>query len=276
MYLDYWQLDERPFEPAEPTSAELFVSESQEGALSKLRYAIENGRALSALAGPSGVGKTLVVERLAAKVKPSRLAHLVFPLMSGRELLAYLADRVGAPAIDSATDAPTGGIEESVRRIEHFAASLDTGSKRPLIVIDEAHLLEDTGALETLRLVTNFTAGGTPALSLLLVGQMRLLSCLARHPAIDERLAVKTLVRGFTANETADYVRHRLKQAGSTRELFEPGALERVFTHTGGVARQIDRLCDLALVVGMSDATPSITRDQVDAVQRELVCVGAD
>lgn len=272
MYLDYWQLAEKPFEPANPAAEGLFVSESQEGALSKLRYAIDNGRSIAALAGPSGVGKTLVVERLASLVKPSRLVHLVFPLMSGRDLLAYIAEGLEAPAVETST----GAIEESVRRLEKLVAASEPANARPLLVIDEAHLLEDAGALETLRLVTNFTRGATAAFTLLLVGQMRLLSCLARHPALDERLAVKTLVRGFTANETAEYVQWRLRNAGAQRNLFDADALARVFTHTGGVARQIDRLCDLALVVGMSDATPTVTKRQVDAVQRELVSVGAD
>ncbi|MEO1497964.1 MAG: AAA family ATPase [Planctomycetota bacterium] len=271
MYLDYWRLVDKPFEPI-AAAQDVFACESQDGALSKLRYAIDNGRALAALAGPSGVGKTLLVDRLAALVEPSRLVHLVFPLMSGRELLAYLAERLESPSFEP----PSGSVEESVRRIERLVDETPADAARPLVVIDEAHLLEDTGALETLRLVTNFGGGHSAAFTLLLVGQMGLLSSVARHPSLDERLSVKTLVRGFTAEETAQYVRWRLRRVGADRELFDPDALARLFTHTGGVARQIDRLCDLALVVGMSDATPTVTRGQIDAVQRELVCVGAD
>ncbi|TWT43360.1 ATPase family associated with various cellular activities (AAA) [Botrimarina hoheduenensis] len=270
MYLDYWQLSRKPFETPSAASGRFFACESQDGALLKLRYAVENGRALAALAGPSGVGKTLLVRRLAETTRPAKLVHLVFPQMSGRDLLAYLAERLGAPTASNAT----GSVEESVRRIEGLVNGTDTG--RALVVIDEAHLLEDTGALETLRLLTNFNDDGATAFTLVLVGQMRLLSCVARHAALDERLAVKTLVRGFTAAETAQYVRWRLTEAGAERELFDKGALQRLFTHTGGVARQIDRLCDLALVVGMSDQTPTLGSGQIDAVQRELVTVGAD
>lgn len=276
MYLDYWQLTERPFEPAGSTGSFYYPGESHEGALSKLQYAVLQGRAAVALAGPSGVGKTLLVQRLVEQLgeetDDTPVTHLVFPQMSSRDLLSYLAERLGAPTV---TDPPSGSIEESVRRLEALAGSNAESGKRPLVVIDEAHLLEDSGALETLRLVTNFRSGDRPAFTLLLVGQMGLLSSVSRKPTLDERLDVKSLLRGFTAEETAAYVGHRLAAAGATRELFTTEGLRHAHLLTGGYARRINRLCDLALVVGFADGRPVITPAELDAVHRELVTVGA-
>lgn len=274
MYLDHWRLAEKPFEPEPTSEAFVFPCESHEGALSKLRYAIEEGRSAAALAGPSGVGKTLVVRRLADALDPEfhPVIHLVFPQMSGRDLLAYLADRLGAPT----AEASSGSIEESVRRIEQVAAMNVDRGVQPLVVIDEAQLLEDSGGLETLRLITNFSAGAKPALSLLLVGQMGLLSSVARHPTLDERLAVKTLVRALTAEETDGYVRHRVSAAGGDAGLFRPEALRQLHALTGGVARRINRLADLALVVGFASGASQIGVDQLRSVHDELVAVGGE
>ena len=104
---------------------------------------------------------------------------------------------------------------------------------------------------------------------------MGLLSSVARKPALDERLDVKTLVRGFTAEETAAYVACRLAAAGATRELFTAEALQQLHTLTGGYARRINRLGDLALLVGFADGRPVISPAEIDAVHRELVTVGA-
>lgn len=274
MYLDYWQLAAMPFEPGDAQPAFYYPGEAHEGAHSKLLYAIRQGRAAAALAGPSGVGKTLLISRLASQLEndDTQIVHVVFPEMSSRDLLAYLAERLGAPEV---TASPTGAVEESVRRLEALAELNLKNGQRQLIVIDEAHLLEDCGALETLRLVTNFRAGGKPAFSLLLVGQMGLLSAVARKPTLDERLDVKTLLRGFTADETAAYVRHRLAAAGATRELFSEDALRQAYALTGGYARRIDRLCDLALVVGFADQRPEVGPAELESVHRELVSVGA-
>lgn len=275
MYLDYWQLAAKPFEPGDANSACYFPSEAHEGALSKLLYATSEGRAAAALAGPSGVGKTLLINRLASQLSDtvSQVLHVVFPEMSTRDLLAYLAQRLGAPEV---TEAPTGSIEESVRRLEAIAESNARTGQRQLIVIDEAHLLEDCGALETLRLITNFRAGSKPAFTLLLVGQMGLLSAVSRKPTLDERLDVKTLLRGFTAEETAAYVRYRLTVAGGERELFTVPALQKIYALSGGYARRIDRLCDLALVVGFADSKAEIGPEQLESVHRELVSVGSN
>jgi general secretion pathway protein A len=271
MYLDYWQLATKPFEPAADRAA-YFSNEVHEGALLKLRYAVENRRGAILLAGPAGVGKTMLVQLLRAELadeyKPQ--VHLVFPQMSSRDLLVYLAEQLGAPPADP----PRHTVEESVRRLEFLLSHNAQQGRHALITIDEAHLLEDCGALETLRLLLNFEVAGQPTITLLLVGQMNLVSAAARLPSLDERLAVKALVRGFTAEETAQYVAHRLEAAGAAREIFTPDAVEAMHYLARGIARQINRLGDLALVVGFADRLPRITADQIESVSEELVTLG--
>ncbi|MEO0529772.1 MAG: AAA family ATPase [Planctomycetota bacterium] len=276
MYLDYWQLAAKPFEPADAVDEFYYAGEAHEGALSKLLYSVQQGRSAAALAGPSGVGKTLIVQRLAKQLEKAvgtsiKVTHIVFPEMSSRDLLAYLTERLAAPAV---SDKPTGAIEESVRRLEALGEANAASGTRQLVVIDEAHLLEDCGALETLRLLTNFRSGSAAAFTLLLVGQMGLLSAVARKPTLDERLDVKTLLRSFTAEETKAYVRHRLATAGAARDLFTAEAIDQLFALTGGYARKIDRLGDLALVVGFANQRPEIGAAELDSVHRELVAVG--
>jgi general secretion pathway protein A len=145
--------------------------------------------------------------------------------------------------------------------------------RHAIFVIDEAHLLEDCGALETLRLLLNFEHEGRPTLTLLLVGQMGLVSSVGRLPSLEERIAVKTLVRSFTADETAGYVQHRLRAAGASREIFTPDALEALHYLSHGTPRQINRLGDLALLVGFADRLPRLAAAQIEAVSEELVTI---
>ena len=270
MYLDYWQLTSQPFEPIASRAA-LFPCESHEGALLKLRYAVENGRGAVVLAGPAGSGKTMIVHILRQElgVQLGPFVHLVFPQMSSRDLLVYLAEQLGAPP----ADAPRYTIEESVRRIEFFLQQNATLNRRAVIVVDEAHLLEDCGALETLRLLLNFETAGKPSLSLVLVGQMNLISAVGRLPSLEERVAVKSLIRSLTPEETAVYVQHRLRVAGAVRDVFTPDAVEALHYLAHGIPRQINRLGDLALLVGFADRLTQLTAQQVEAVSEELVAL---
>ncbi|MFV2070241.1 MAG: ATPase, partial [Pirellulales bacterium] len=98
MYEEFWQLNREPFGPAfEPET--YYPSESHQGALLKLRYAVESRRPAALLAGPSGSGKTMLIGQLQRQLSDafSPLVHIVFPEMTSRELLAYVADELGAP-----------------------------------------------------------------------------------------------------------------------------------------------------------------------------------
>jgi general secretion pathway protein A len=273
MYLSYWQLASKPFEPS-AADGMFFPCESHEAALLKLRYAVENRRGAVLLAGPAGVGKTMLVRRFCDDVQAaySPKVHLVFPQMSSRDLLAYLAEQLGAPA----PELPRFTMDESVRRIETLLNQNASQGQHAVIVIDEAHLLEDCGALETLRLLLNFEFDGRPALTLVLIGQMSLVSAVGRLASLDERIAVKSLVRSFTPEETGDYVRHRLRTAGATRDIFTPDAVEALHYLGHGTARQINRLADLALLVGYADSRPRLTAAEIEAVSEELVAITSD
>ncbi len=226
------------------------------------------------LAGPAGVGKTMLVQlfrnELAETFQPQ--VNVVFPQMSSRDLLVYLAEQLRAPAADP----PRHTIEESVRRLETTLRQNAEQGRHAVVVIDEAHLLEDCGALETLRLLLNFEVAGGPALTLVLIGQMNLVSAVGRLPSLEERVAVKAPVRSFTVGETAEYVRHRLAAAGAAREIFTPEAVEALHYLGHGVARQINRLADLALLVGYADELPRLTAEQIEAVSEELITIAAE
>ncbi|HUY33759.1 MAG TPA: AAA family ATPase [Pirellulales bacterium] len=272
MYETYWKLREKPFESgADPRS--YYPAEAHQGTLLKLRYAIESQRGAALLCGGFGTGKTLLVrllaEQLPAQFQP--LVHLVFPQMPAADLLAYLAAELGVAGAAGATPPVADSVGRIRRRLDETASA----GRHTVLAIDDAQLLEHGRAFEMLRLLLNFESGGRPMLTLLLVGQPNLLCVVERMPQLDERLGVKCLLRPLTLDETASYVAHRLNAAGATRTIFEPDAVETLFHLTRGVPRRINRLCDLALLIGYADEQPSIGADQIEAVAQELVVAAA-
>jgi type II secretory pathway predicted ATPase ExeA len=240
MYLDYWQLNAKPFEPG-ADSRWMYHGAAHRSALHKLRYTIENGRAAGVIAGLAGTGKTLLVEvlrqELGERFQP--FVRVVFPQMTDRDLLVYLAEQFGAPPADP----PRHTIEESLRRLDYVLGETTRRDRRAVVVVDEAHLLEDSGLLEPLRLLLNLGSIEKPPLTLLLVGQPALLPIVQRHGGLDERIDIKVLLPALSAQETAEYVVHRLSAAGATRDIFAPDALAALHLLTGGIPRRVNRLC---------------------------------
>ncbi len=275
MYEKYWQLDQRPFETSDDPRF-YYPGESHQGTLLKLRYVVENRRGGAVLAGGSGTGKTLLVRMLARQLTDAfrPVAHLVFPQMTAIELLAYLAEELAAPA---GTVGPiSAGVDQIIRRLQGFLLDNEAQGRHAVVIVDEAHLLDDGSVLEALRLLLNLTSNGKPLLTLLLVGQPRLLPIIDRMPEMEERLAIKCLLKPLTLEETISYVTHRLKAAGAKQPIFEPQALETLYQLTHGLARRINRLCDLALLIGFAEERKTISAAQLEAVSQELVSVTAD
>jgi general secretion pathway protein A len=195
--------------------------------------------------------------------------RLVFPQLTPAELLAYLAVELGGTADGQGLDRT---LLEIQRLLRHYAER----GQQPVIVIDEAHLIDDALVFQALRLLLNFQQPQSGlAFSLILSGQPELLPRLARMPQLDERITAKSLLRALSFEETVAYVSHRLAAGGVDRPVFDPAALQTLFELSGGIPRRINRLCDLGLLVGYADNSPRIAPEQLEAVHEDLCATAA-
>jgi MSHA biogenesis protein MshM len=226
--------------------------------------------------GGTGFGKTLLFDVLARELSASHgpFVSIVFPQMSAPELLAFLAVELGANPADVGDH--SGGLDRTLREIARLIAEFGRQGRHPVLCIDEAHLIEDVQVFQALRLLLNLVPHGRHELSLLFAGQRELLSSVRRVVQLEERLAVKCTLRAFSAEETTDYVSHRLQAAGASRPIFDPEAMQPLFELSGGVPRRINRICDLSLLVGFADESTSVSAEQVEAVAEELTTVVPD
>lgn len=275
MYESYWQLSSRPFEN-NADSRFFFRSETHQTTLLKLRYVVEQRKGAALLVGGSGFGKSFLVEMLAHDLAEAQgpLVSLVFPQMPAPELLAYLAIELGAE--ENTLRRESTGLDWSVRKIQHLLLHYAERGRHPLVVVDEAHLIDDPAVFQALRLLLNFQHRNQPTFTLVLVGQRDLLSSIQRLPQLDERVAVKCVLRPMSYEETLGYVTHRLQAAGAPRTLFEPAALDALFDLSGGIPRRLNNLCDLALLVGFADGLRTISVEQLEAVSEELTAAVSD
>lgn len=275
MYESYWNLNERPFENwSDPRF--YYPSEIHQTALLKVRYAVENRRAAVAICGDSGIGKSLIVDALAAQLPDpfAPVAKLAFPQLAGSELLGYVTDEL------TGTTGPNDETSRtSLRRLDDFFADNVDAGRHAVLIVDEAHLLTAPEQLETLRLLLNLQreqAQAEAAWTLVLVGHATLLSVIERNRALDERMSVKCMLSRMNSEQTAGYIQHRLQAAGcENHPIFSAEAIETLYVRSGGIPRRINRLADLALMVGYAEELEQIDAAHIDGVHQELVTIAA-
>ncbi|WP_240910885.1 ExeA family protein [Paludisphaera soli] len=260
MYEAHYGLDQRPF--GETALATAYVPlPSRDAALRRVRYGLEHGLGPALLYGGPGSGKTLAASRLAADVGAPTV-HLTFPAMPAHDLLVHLAEELaGAPV-----DAPS--MASALRKLREALADFAARKARPLLIVDEAQLIQEASVFEALRLLLNFQSGGLPELSLLLVGTGEVV--LQLPGAFQDRLAARSLLPPFTEAETAAYIRGRLASAGGVEPLFTPEALADLHRAALGVPRRLNHLADLGLLIAYAEGKPLVDPRIVSIAAREF------
>jgi type II secretory pathway predicted ATPase ExeA len=261
VYEGHFGLTRRPFVESVDPSAFLPMP-GRLALLRRLRYALEAGPAL--LFGPPGTGKTLLAHTLVGELGAPAV-HLAYPALPAGELLALLAFELGA------ADRPAPGTAAALQAVRHALAETARQGRRTLVVVDEAHLIDDPATFEALRLLLNFHTDGVPDLTLLILGAPEVL--LKLPPALADRLTARLLVGPLEVPEAAAYVLGRLAAVGATAPLFDAEALEALALAADGLPRRLNRLADLALLVAYARG-----QDRVDAacVQAAAEEVGYD
>jgi general secretion pathway protein A len=271
MYETYWGLSSRPFD-ATADSRFHYPADPQQAALLKLRYVLEHRLGAAVLAGGSGLGKTLVAQNLVRQLDERFQPRLqiVYPDLPVDAFLNYLAGELTA----TAEEAPTRDV--SLRCIEKALAENAANGKHAVLVIDEAHLLRESPVLQTLRLLLNLEHNGEPMLTLLLVAQPQLLTALDRFPEFNDRLAARCLLRRFNLEETCGYLQHRLTAAGAARVIFDDGACTAIHAASLGIPRRINRLADMALLVGYAEEHRKLSASHIEQIAEELTAVAPE
>ena len=267
MYLSFFGLNEKPF-AITPDPRYLYLSERHAEALAHLLYGINEAGGFVQLTGEVGTGKTTIVRSLLAQTpKNAEIALILNPKMTAPEFLLTICEEIGIGVPDSATES----LKDLVDILSGYLLRAHAGGRRVVVVVDEAQNLAPT-VLEQVRLLTNLETNTRKLLQIILIGQPELRELLARNELrqLAQRITGRYHLNPLTHEETAAYVRHRLRVAGATSDIFSPTALAEVYRLAVGVPRVINVVCDRALLGAYSMDRHRVTASLVRHAAAEV------
>lgn len=265
MYKDYWGLTEKPFEnTADPRF--LYFAHQHEEAFTRLSYAVNEQKGAAVLSGIFGCGKTVIAQALIGSLSKAKyeIAFIVNPQLSGVELLREIVYDLGIK--ENLPTLKTDIMHLLDERLHH---NMDDG-KNTVVIIDEAHLIEDKLIFEELRLLLNLQYKNKFLLTLILLGQPELKEKINNIKQLQQRISIKYHLSGLDQNETAKYVGHRLNIAGATRKIFEDECFIPIYEASGGIPRRINQICDMALLTGFGKASKTIDSRIINEVIEDI------
>jgi general secretion pathway protein A len=245
MYLQFFGLAEKPFSIT-PDPRYLYLSGRHADALAHLVYGINEAGGFIQLTGEVGTGKTTTIRSLLARApKSAEIALILNPRLSAKEFLRSLCEELGLGVDDSADD----DTKNLVDLLNRYLLRAHSAGRRVVLVVDEAQNLAPD-VLEQVRLLTNLETETQKLLQIILIGQPELRKLLAREDLrqIAQRITARFHLDPLSREETYAYVRHRLRVAGATTDIFTHAALRELYRVSGGVPRVINIISDRALL----------------------------
>jgi putative secretion ATPase (PEP-CTERM system associated) len=269
MYERFYDLRERPF-ALSPDPDYLYPSRVHREALDYLRYGLESHAGFVAITGEIGSGKTTLLQTLLRGLdNQTTVARIVNTMLEPRELIETIM-------IDFGLDPAGRGKPLLLRDLAQYLVDQRLAGRMVLIVIDEAQNLT-LAALEELRMLSNLETEKSKLLQIVLVGQPNLREKLAA-PELEQlrqRITVSYHLNPLDADETANYINHRLRRAALGAPIeFPRGVTDTIHYRSRGIPRIINVICDAALVFGYAEERREMDMPLIEEVLSELEATG--
>jgi general secretion pathway protein A len=264
--LDYYKLQEQPF-GVTPDSRYLYLTQTHREALNSVIYGIESGCGFVALIATPGMGKTtLLFQTLDILRDKARIVFLFQTISTPLDLLRALLSGLGVRDL-------RGTLVEMQVMLKDLLAEQYRAGKRVVLVIDEAQNLDDS-VLELVRMLSNYETARDKLIQIVLAGQPQLAENIGSPELLQlrQRISIFARLKPFTAEETSQYIAHRLRIAGyvSDMPLFTKDALALITLCSDGIPRNVNNLCFNALSLGSALRQRPIDRDIIRQVIADL------
>ena len=264
MYLSHYNLLKKPFQLTTDPKF-LWLGEKHKEALATLKYGVVDQKGFLLVTGDVGTGKTTLINALLESLEDDTyVANISNPWLNLIDFLNFIAVSFNIPQ----------KFDNKVDFIVHFSRFLKkvySENKNVLLIIDEAHSLSKE-LLENIRLLSNIELPEEKLINIFFVGQNEINQTLASQEcrALRQRIMLTYQIKPLSEVETFEYIKCRLKVAGTEVKLFSRKAIQEVYGFSQGYPRLINTICDHALLTGYARDLKKIPPDVIKECAQEL------
>ncbi len=261
MYAEFYGLKELPF-ALTPDPRFIYFTPSHTEVMANLHYGIESGKGLVVVTGEVGTGKTTILRWMMQRLDRTVLVAYIFnPRLSVPEFYQHVATLLGVQNWETKSDLLLG--------LGRALEARHSRGLRTVLIVDEAQGLSPH-VLEEIRLLSNFESDTAKQLQIVLTGQPELREVLNNPDLrqLKQRIALRCVIKPLpTIEETERYITSRLLVAGAERtHIFSSAAIEFIYRCSDGIPRNVNNLCDNALLAGFAAGETTISRELVEEV----------
>jgi general secretion pathway protein A len=261
VYAEFYGLKELPF-ALTPDPRFIYFTPSHTEVMANLHYGIESGKGLIVVTGEVGTGKTTILRWMMQRLDRTVLVAYIFnPRLSVTEFYQHVASLLDVQKWETKP--------ELLVALGQALESRHSRGLRTVLIIDEAQGLSPS-VLEEIRLLSNFESNTAKQLQIVLTGQPELRDVLNNPDLrqLKQRVALRCVIKTLpNVEETDRYITSRLLVSGAVRtDLFSPEAVDYIYRCTEGIPRNINNLCDNALLAGYAAAETTISRSIIEEV----------
>jgi len=177
--------------------------------------------------------------------------------------------------VSGGLDIESAGLTKAqlLTAIERGLHAKARSGRRTLLIVDEAQALP-VSALEELRMLSNFQAGGHALLQIFLLGQPEFRERLHgsdRLEQLRQRVIAMHHLDPMGPEEVEPYMIHRLSVVGWTgRPHFTADAFRALYDGSDGVPRRLNQLAGRVLLFGAIEQIDTIDARAVEAVIADI------
>ena len=266
MYLDYFKLNEAPFELVSDPRF-LYLSPNHAKVKSYLQFALNVRDSFVVITGEIGSGKTTLINDALESFSKSQKVLINIQALdySSEEFLQAILIEMGIKPYEFSK-------MQMLEQIKNTLINYHRSGRKAYLIIDEAQNLSQS-LLNDVRYLSDLELKNDKLLSVVMVGQPEL-NAKIDLPEMEhflQRVRLRTHLKALDVTEIQRYIKHRLTVAGAKlTDIFEDESFEALYVFTNGRLRLINNLCDYALMYCSVEKLGKITPMVIQKAAQEL------